>query len=388
MLRKIVAYIKEKKAVTVMLVLMAVVTYYLLLTNFSKVWAALGGVVSLFGPVITGGIVAYLLLPAVRFFEERLFGRIKRRRLATAFAVALTFLLVLAVLALLFAMVIPQLIDSITLLIQNMDHYIASARVMLDSLQQQFAFFTPEMAQDANEVLDSWQDALTKLMALVRQNLSRILDAIMRVGSGIFDFLLGVIFSIYMLLDKKRIGESFARFFGAMLSKDSFTYAADVVQRCDKTFMKFLGSNLLDAIIVGAANFLFMLVMGMPYGLLISVIVGVTNFIPTFGPVIGAIPSVLILVLVSPVQAIWFLIFTIILQTVDGNILKPLLFGDSTGLRPVWTLAAIIVGGRLFGIWGMILGIPVLAVISQLVERRVSARIEEKEAERAEETEG
>ena len=118
-----------------------------------------------------------------------------------------------------------------------------------------------------------------------------------------------------------------------------------------------------------------MVILDMPYPLLISVIVGVTNFIPTFGPFIGAIPSLIIILLVRPLDALWFLLWTLVLQFTDGNILKPNLFKGPTGLRPLWVLASIIIGGRLFGIVGMILGIPLLSIVSSILEENISKRL-------------
>jgi predicted PurR-regulated permease PerM len=157
---------------------------------------------------------------------------------------------------------------------------------------------------------------------------------------------------------------------------------ADCLNRCNKILIRYIGVDVVDGIVVGVVNFLFMIIMRMPYAALISVIVGITNLAPTFGPIVGAVIGAFILVLVNPWHALWFLIFTIILQTIDGYILKPRLFGESLGVSALMVLISIIIGGRLFGVIGILFAIPFAAIIDFVWKDYVIKKLEERKAKR------
>ena len=159
-------------------------------------------------------------------------------------------------------------------------------------------------------------------------------------------------------------------------------------RQCNHIVLRYFGSDLLDSLLVGVANAIFMLIFRMPYVALISVIVGVTNLLPTFGPVIGAVPAALILLLVDPWKALWFVIWTMVLQTIDGYVIKPLLYGDTLGLPAVWVLVSIIVGGRIFGVLGVLLAIPFAAICSYLLDKIILKKQLRAEAQLAAEKAG
>ena len=166
------------------------------------------------------------------------------------------------------------------------------------------------------------------------------------------------------------------------MKDETFNKCGDFMSRCNDILVRYISVDIVDGLIVGAVNFLFMLIMGMPYSVLISVIVGVTNLAPTFGPIIGAVLGSFILVLVNPWHALWFLVFTVVLQTVDGYILKPKLFGDSLGVSSLMILIAIVIGGRLFGVVGILLAIPFAAIIDFTWKDFVIKKLEERKAKR------
>jgi predicted PurR-regulated permease PerM len=164
----------------------------------------------------------------------------------------------------------------------------------------------------------------------------------------------------------------------ALLSERSYNDSGDFWGRCNSILIRYIGCDILDGLIVGAANFIFMLITGMPYNLLLSVVVGVTNLAPTFGPILGGVIGAFVLVLVNPWYALWFIIFTIILQTMDGYVIKPKLFGDSLGVSAVWILVSIIVGGRMFGVWGIMLAIPFAAIFDYVYRDMILKRLNKK----------
>ena len=213
---------------------------------------------------------------------------------------------------------------------------------------------------------------------VVNDLLGGILDASYRVGTSVVNFLLSLVISVYILLDKDKLIKTYNKWSYLLISESVYNEHRDFLRRCNVVFKNYIGGNVADTIIIGVATFIFMLIMKMPYALLISTIAGITNLIPTFGPIIGAVPCLFILILVNPWHALWYLIFVIVIQMLDGNVIKPLLFSDSTGLSPLGVLLAIIIGGRLLGIVGMLLGIPVFALVSEIATHQIEKRLKAK----------
>ncbi len=371
-MKKFLAYLKEKRTVTSLLVICLAILFYMLLGNLTGVRDAIGGMLAILSPLIGGAVIAYLLDPLARWIQRRCFGKMKMLRTARVLAVVIAFVFVLAVFILLIMTMVPQVLDSLGMLLDNITYYFANAEETVSGLAAAY----PVLELNVDKVMDTLQEWLNKITALMANNLDTILATSYRAGSKVFNFVLEIVMSLYILLDRENIFRSIRRWSRSRLSLETCQRWHTVLARGDKIFTGFLGGNVLDSVIIGVANFILMKIFAMPYALLISAIVGVTNFIPTFGPIIGAVPSALILLLIDPWDALWFLVFTVGLQTLDPYLIKPLLFGDVTGLRPLWVLAAVIIGGRMFGIWGMVFGIPLLAVVSQLLHEQVDKRLE------------
>ncbi len=373
-MKKIWEYLKNRQALTNLLVVCSGIAFYMLLKHFSSVCNVVAGFFSVIAPFIWGCIIAYLLSPVSHFFMNRIFGRMKRRKAARVLAVTITFLLALCVIALILIAVIPQLLSSVSVLLKNMDGYFESFKSTL----QGWTLSVPFLSLDVEALVGTWSQAFAKIVQWLTDNGDGIIGGAMQVGSSVLDFALALILSVYILLDEENILSTIRRCMKALFGMGRYARLSQFTHRSNRIFMRYVGSNLLDSLIVGAANFLFMMILGIPYPLLITIIVALTNLIPTFGPIIGAIPSLILILIINPVQALWFLIFTIILQLLDGNLIKPLLFGDTTGLRPVWVLLAIIIGGRLFGMIGMLLGIPIFAILSFVLDEAINKRLTER----------
>jgi len=374
MFKKMFEKLKTRKNLALLCVAIGAITYYILLNKLSSVFGFLAKIVGIISPFIWGGVIAFLLNPIAKFFERRIFGKMKKQRAAHTLSVLLTVVLTLAVLAVLMITILPQIASSVMMLINNLENYFSILKNTLQNLVQKLPFLDAETI-DIDSLIGSWEELFTTVSNWVVNNVDSIIGVSYKVGSGLFNTFIAFIFSIYVLLDKKDLKRFARRISAALLPEKPLKRFGEIVRKSNAIFLKYIGGNLLDALIVGVANYIFMLIMGMPYALLISAIVGVTNFIPTFGPIIGAVPSALILLLVDPWKALWFIIFTLVLQFLDGNVIKPLLFSDSTGLRPVWVLVSIIIGGRVMGIVGMLIGIPVFAIISFLLDEALAERL-------------
>ncbi len=371
-MKKLLEYLKERRTLSALLIILIAIVFYMLLANFTDIRTAIAKLFSILSPLFAGAFLAYLLDPFARLLDRTLFKKIPRRRAARVLSVLLAFFTVLAVFIVLLVTIVPQVLDSLGVLLGNIGGYFTEAEAALTALVTRF----PEFDISLDELFDTWSGWLTNITTLITDNLNTIIETSYRAGSRVFNFVLSVVMSLYILLDKENIFRSIKRWAHSRMKLEKYDRYYFLLKRADGIFIGFLGGNVLDCLIVGMANFIVMKILGMPYALLISVIVGVTNFIPTFGPIIGAVPSLLILLLIKPMYALEFLILAVVLQTLDPYLLKPLLFGDATGLRPLWVLAAVIIGGRLFGVWGMVFGIPMLAVISQLMHEGVDKRLE------------
>ena len=370
----------KQKWVSYTIATCSAVVLYLLLSNQGFLLGALSAIFKIIKPVISGIIVAYIFNPLANLFDRNVFYKLKnektRWKLSVAFAIIV---LALGVTLLCFAL-IPQLADSVSTLIGNMGMYVETLQDLLKSFEsgstgKLFGLDLSGIATFGDELLDN-------IANYFKDNMDSVVMTSSSIGKGVFDAVIAFILAIYFLLDKHRITAGVNRFISLLMKDERYNKWADFLNRCNKILIRYIGVDVVDGIIVGVVNFLFMIIMRMPYAALISVIVGITNLAPTFGPIVGAVIGAFILVLVNPWYALWFLIFTIILQTIDGYILKPRLFGESLGVSALMVLISIIIGGRLFGVIGILFAIPFAAIIDFVWKDYVIKKLEERKAKR------
>ena len=370
-MKKLFGCIFDNKMKTNLTISLISITFFVALINLPVVLTSLQWLVGVLSPILVAMLLAYILNPIVIYFHNVVFKRFKNTKFKYGIAITATYIATLLLVILLFFSIIPQLISSIGILVDNFSLYIAQLEVTLGH------FNSLEILKsiDLNEIIGSWGELIKNISAWIGGNLSDIVGASIGIGSSIFNFILSLALSVYMLIEKERVKQTMAKLFLGSIGKEKYTRVKTIASRTNELFKNFLSGNLLDAFIIGILNFIFMLIFGMEYAVLISFIAGVTNFIPTFGPFIGAVPNVFILLLVNPAHAIWFVIWTIVLQTLDGYVIKPILFGDATGLSPMWVFIAIVIGGNLLGIVGMIIGIPIVALLSSLINEKLESRL-------------
>ena len=335
------------------------VLFYVVITHLYLFAAALAKVYQWIRPVFLGLVIAYVLNPLVKWFEKTLFKGIRNQNRRRGAATAVGVIGVLLVIAFLLVLLIPQLGDSIRTFLSNFGGYTNSLIAMLSDLQRNLAVYHIDLSGQIGQI----DEILGSISSVVTNNMDSIVGVTSSIGSGVVDGILSFIVAIYFLADKHRLKEVLKRTLHHILPEQRYAVLASYWKRSNDIFVRFIAYDLIDGLIVGIINAIFMLIMGIPYSVLISVIVGVTNLAPTFGPVVGAILGGLILLLVNPWYALWFIIFTIILQFVDGYVLKPKLFGGSLGVPAIWILITLIIGGRMFGVAGILLAIPFTAII-------------------------
>ena len=344
------------------------IAFYLFLSNFDEVRLRLNSLGKVIQPFVAGFALAYLLNIPASYLEKNFFTRFKFRRMLS---ILTSYLLAVLLLAVLLSSVVPQVVQSVVDLVNNSEGYINNLNATALWLSDRFGLDQQEL----EPLLISYQDLLRRAASLITAALPQLLDFGMAVGNGLVTALTAVISSVYMLTSKHALIGQMRRVTYALLSRDKADRVLRISRQANEVFSGFIAGKIIDSAIIGVLCFAGMTIFRMQYALLISVVVGVTNVIPFFGPFIGAIPSIMILLIVDPWDALYFGIFVLALQQFDGNILGPKILGDSTGLSPIWVLVAIIVGGGLFGFAGMLLGVPTFAVLYALTREWVTDRL-------------
>ncbi len=364
----------EKRWVANSIALSFAVVVYLVLSNLNIFGRAISGFFSYISPVILALIIAYVLNPLVKLIHKSVFGKMKRQKLARNLSVFLSVILLILFLVILGIALVPQLVESIASLFNNFNSYSRSLQDYLASFEATAA----GVNFDVSSLTEYGDMLLDKISKWLSENLDNIINTSINFGSMIFSTVIAFILAIYFLADKERLQEGFKRMLKAIVKDKTYRESADFWKRCNTILLRYIGGDLLDGLIVGMANFIFMTIMRMPYGALVSVVVGITNLAPTFGPLVGGLFGALIMVLVNPWYALWFIIFTVVLQTVDGYVIKPKLFGNTLGVPAIWILITIIVGGRMFGVIGILLAIPFVAIFSFIYTDMILKSLEDK----------
>lgn len=342
---------------------------YFILINLKRVSGIFSSVSDILRPFIIAAIFAYIVNGPMMFFE-RLFGRLTDKKkprpvLKRVLAIIAAWVASLAVLVLFFVIIVPDVKISITTLINNLPSYFESLKAFIVALAEKYqldisylnSFMNFQVTADGiMEIIDKYSDALIPQLA-------NIANISVQIGSFIADVIIAIIISVYLLFSKETLIAQLKKVLYALFSRKLADVSVRVARETHRTFSGFINGKLLDSLIIGILCFIGMSILKFEYALLISFIVGVTNVIPFFGPMFGAVPSVLLLLMIDPWHALWFAVFIFALQQLDGNVIGPKILGDSTGLPALWVMFAILVGGALWGVAGMFVGVPLFAVI-------------------------
>lgn len=354
----------------------AAVLLFVTLSNLHIIWGGVKGILGVLSPVIEGVIFAYIMQPVCALFERTLYRNVKSRRIAHLAAVATGVVCVVLVFIILIVALVPQVVDSIVTFVANMGVY---AR-QLSRLLMMASVMADERGVDISKVVEGGNEFVNNLIISIPDRANGFLTASYNFGVSIANILLAFVLAIYFLIDMENLLEGVRKLLRALLPPKQYHAWAEFWSRCNKILIRYITFDIVDGFIIGVCNFVFMLCLSMPYAVLISVVVGVTNLAPTFGPIVGGLIGAFVLALAKPVDALIFILFTMILQALDGYIIKPRLFGSSLGVPAVWILVTIIVGGNLFGVIGILLAIPFAAIMTYVYRDFLEKRIEEQTA--------
>jgi predicted PurR-regulated permease PerM len=373
--------------VTAALVIAAAIMFYMLTSKWPSIREVLRKFYKSVSPVAYGLVFAYLLNKVMSFFERAFLRRLcarlrpdspeKAKRLTRVFSVLITMLLFLSLLGGALALLLPRLYSGAESLVARMPGYF---RVAVDWLTRALAA-NPDLEEAAVTLLGNITENLTNwiqtgLLAQANSIITNITSGVFGVLREIANIGIGFVFAVYMLYHKEKFAARGKKLLYCVFSLRFANKLIRGMHFVDRTCGGFVVSKLIDSTIVGAACYIFMAIFGMPYAALIAVIVGVTNVIPFFGPFVGGIPSAIILLLENPANCLIFIIFIVIVQQLDGNVLFPALQGSKSGMSGFWILFAILLFGGMFGFIGFLLGVPVFAVIYEAVRSLARARLE------------
>ena len=341
---------------------------------------------SVLSPVIYGLVFAYLLAPIVDFFDSLLEKGLPKAKnsLVRGLSILVTWLCAIALIYLMFSILVPELVDSVKTLAANFESYYRTVYNWITALVENETLFSDNVFSD--QILASLNGYYDKLVKWITDTvIPQAQVAIIAVTGGIWsivvflkNILIGMMISIYLLARKEGFARQSKKLLYAILPETPYRRTLRAVSEADRIFSGFVRGKLLDSLIIGIICFICCSIFNFPYTPIISVFVGVTNIIPIFGPFLGAIPSAFLILLVSPRQCLYFIIFIIVLQQFDGNILGPKILGKSTGISSFWVIVAIVVGGGFGGVLGMFLGVPIFACISSFVNWFTSRSLSKK----------
>lgn len=364
-------YILDGNHIQLLIVLLVAILFYVGLNHFDVVTVRIDKFTGVLSPFIVGFAIAYLLNTPMCFFERKLFANSKFKR---GLSILLVYVLAFAVVAILLGLIIPQVVQSVKDLASNMQSYLDGLNLLVQDLTEQFDLDS----EGINTALGDFQSMMSNISTKVAQALPQIVDVGFAIGNGVITSITALISSVYMLAGKGRLVPQLKRLLYAILPKRRSDRLLQICSHANQVFVGFINGKIIDSAIIGVLCFILCAIFRIPYPMLVSVTVGVTNVIPFFGPIIGAIPCLFILVIVDPWAALRFFVLVIGLQQFDGNILGPKILGDSTGLSAIWVLISIVTCGGLFGFPGMILGVPTFAVLYALVREWVNNRLRAK----------
>ena len=338
-------------------------------------------------PILTGAVVAYLLTPIAKrlevFFQKRLaktkLSKQKAEKLSRGLSVIASLLFLILLLVGVFAMLLPQLYPSLVGLANSIPDYFrdAEAQILkfLDDEPELRAFVETQLTKAYNGLIGLLNpETFNKIWDVV----SNLTSSLLSVVSFLVDFLLGLVAAVYILWSRNQFLAQAKKLTAALCKPAVADRIFDIARRAHKTFSGYIVGTLTDALLVGVITYVVSLILGFPYAPIIATVVGCTNIIPILGPFLGAAPSAIIILLVDPWKCLYFIIFIIILQQVDGNIIAPRIISGNTGLSGFWVLTAITVAGSLFGLAGLVICVPVTAVAYSLISEWVSRRLGKK----------
>ncbi len=362
-----------KAGITSFLVIAAVILFFFLIFKMNAILGFLIKILNILQPIIMGAVIAFLIKPISNFFEKNIsvfLNKIfkkqgKFKKISRYTAISISLILFVFIISVFFYMIIPEFATTLTNLIYALPGEIKNFSVWIISIMES----NSNVAEVINKLLASLETWFqTNIVSNATTYATYLATGVIDVVSFVLDFLIGLIVAFYILSGKNTLKLQLKKILYALFNKKTTEKIVDVLKKSDTIFSGFINGKLINALIIGILCFIGCSIMKIPYVMLISVVIAVTDMIPVFGPYIGAVPCALLILLNSPIKCLYFILFIILLQVFDGNVIGPKILGESTGLSAFWVMVSILLGGGLFGIVGMLIGVPVFAVLYYLIK--------------------
>jgi len=362
-------------------IVIAGILFYTIINNLGKVGNVFSFILGVFSPIIIGLCLAFILNLPLRFFEEIVFRKLTRKngkvwsKIKRAVCLVLSLTLILSLITLLLAFIIPEFVEACTNFFMNLDEYVRNLNSTIDYYVG-ILHLPISLSLDADvwNAIGAWALSLfDNDSGAIAQN---AINFIIGFFNSILNFVLGFALSIYILASKEKLGKLCKSLVYATMNRTNARKFISVITLTNKAFTGFVAGQCLEVLTIGILCFIGMLIFQFPYAIMISCIIAVTAFIPIFGPFIGTAIGGFIILLQSPTKAIWFVIFIIILQQIESNVIYPKIMGKQVGLPSVWVLASVTIGGGLFGIPGIIISVPICSVLYTLISQWIIMRLE------------
>lgn len=345
---------------------------YKLVDNIDHLYKGFNWFLSIISYIIWAFAIAYILNPLMVYLEKKL-------KLKRVFSMIIVYTLFAGCITFFIVVISPIIIRNLGDILENVPGYVGATRDWLSNTISKLDWIDEyNLEQFVIQNMSSFTEKASKLLG---SSLDKIISNAITLTSTILKFIFGTMISIYLLKDKEILINSLKKFVYAFVKKTTADRLLEIGSKVNNTFFRFLMGKSIDSLIIGILCFIGLIIIKAPYPLLISVIVAVTNMIPYFGPYFGAVPAIIITLFYSPIKVFWVMVFIFILQQFDGWILGPKIIGDSIGLSPFWIIVSILIGGGAFGVIGMILGVPLMAVVKSLLGEFINNRLRKREVQ-------
>lgn len=384
-----------RPGITALLVILSGIACFFVFLRFDAIASAIEMIVEVLSPITYGLVLAFLMNPIVKKVEKIvkplavkwLKKEERAQKTARGIGIVSALIVVLAIITALLNMVIPELYKSIRNLVVTLPDQIAEWVQFVNDIietDSNVGKILKTVVLESSAALEKWVETdllnwvQTDLLERTNDIVTGLTTGVISIVNVVLDIVVGIIVSVYVLFGKEKFAGQSKKVVYAMMKPRTANNLLHVIKKANEIFTGFIIGKIIDSAIIGVLCFIGLSVLKMPYTLLVSVIVGVTNVIPFFGPFIGAIPSAILIFLVDPMKGLYFVVFVILLQQLDGNVIGPKILGDSTGLSSFWVIFSILVSGGLFGFIGMIVGVPTFALIYYVVKMYIQQRLEKK----------
>ncbi len=374
----------EKNKKTIMELILFTVIVIFAFINISYIWIFIKYVIKIFMPFIIGAMMAFVLNVLLNVVENKIFKKLNQKNTKTwqkikrPISLVTTFIMIIALIALILGLIIPQLKNTVELFTENFDSYKTESVELLEKVG-----IKQENINELNKNLENIKEEVTNY---VNENKNEIMQTTVGVATSVFgtitSIVLGIVFAIYILLKKEDLTRQFKKLTKAYLPEKKQKTLEEISSLSNKTFGNFVSGQCMEALIIGVLCFIGMLILQIPYAATISVLVGFTALIPVFGAFIGTAVGAFLILMVDPGKALIFIIFIIILQQLEGNLIYPKVVGNSVGLPGIWVMVAVTVGASIAGILGMLLSVPICSILYSIVRTKVNNRIDQKNKEK------